>query len=55
MATKTRIALEHGINVVLCIGEKLAERESGRTLDVCLTQVSAVNSMIPSISSNREN
>ncbi len=30
--------------MVLCIGEKLSERESGRTLDICLSQIAAVNS-----------
>ena len=43
---KARVALENGVNVVLCIGEKLAEREAGKTLDICLSQVAAVNSII---------
>eukprot|EP00831_Metopus_contortus_P080375 TRINITY_DN8215_c0_g1_i3.p1 TRINITY_DN8215_c0_g1~~TRINITY_DN8215_c0_g1_i3.p1 ORF type:complete len:271 (-),score=48.21 TRINITY_DN8215_c0_g1_i3:58-870(-) len=43
---KTRLALDYGLNVVLCIGEKLEERESGKTLDVCLRQIAAVNKKI---------
>jgi triosephosphate isomerase len=31
---KTKYALEKGLNVILCIGEKLDERESGKTNDV---------------------
>lgn len=44
VASKVKLALENGVNVVLCIGEKLSEREAGKTLDVCLSQVEAVNS-----------
>lgn len=32
---KTKIALENGLKVMACIGEKLEERESGKTLEVC--------------------
>jgi triosephosphate isomerase len=30
-----KIALENGMKVMACIGEKLEERESGKTLEVC--------------------
>lgn len=38
------MALEQGLNIVFCIGERLEEREAGKTLDICLSQVEAVNS-----------
>lgn len=31
---KVKIALEKGLNVVLCIGEKIDEREGGKTNEV---------------------
>jgi triosephosphate isomerase len=35
---KVRLALKHGFEVILCIGELLEEREAGRAEDVCETQ-----------------
>lgn len=47
VAKKTQYALSKGLNVILCIGEKLEEREAGETnnvlkvqLDACKTAVS---------------
>lgn len=34
VAKKLKYALEKGLNVILCIGEKLDEREAGTTNDV---------------------
>ena len=34
VAKKLKYALEKGLNVILCIGEKLDERENGTTNDV---------------------
>lgn len=34
VAKKTKYALEKGLNVILCIGEKLEERENGSTNEV---------------------
>jgi triosephosphate isomerase len=39
---KTKISLENGLNVIACIGEKLDERESNQTMNVCLTQMEAI-------------
>jgi len=39
---KTKISLENGLNVIACIGEKLGERESKRTMEVCFTQLAAI-------------
>ena len=36
---KVHLALSHGLEVILCIGETLEERESGRVLDVCFGQL----------------
>lgn len=36
---KVHLALSHGLEVILCIGETLEERESGRAHDVCFGQL----------------
>ena len=36
VARKAQLALAAGMSVILCIGETLAERESGKTLAVCV-------------------
>jgi enolase len=41
-ATKTELALKAGLNVMLCIGELLEERQTGNTVDVCARQMKAV-------------
>eukprot|EP00826_Nyctotherus_ovalis_P064733 TRINITY_DN9501_c0_g2_i8.p1 TRINITY_DN9501_c0_g2~~TRINITY_DN9501_c0_g2_i8.p1 ORF type:complete len:251 (+),score=70.54 TRINITY_DN9501_c0_g2_i8:269-1021(+) len=53
VATKVKMALSQGLNIVFCIGEKLAEREAGRTLNICLAQVEAVNKTIQSTDWNK--
>jgi len=42
VAKKTTAALEVGLSVILCIGETLAEREAGATIDVVERQLNAV-------------
>lgn len=42
VALKTKIALENGMNVMVCIGELLEERESGKTGEVNARQLQAV-------------
>ncbi|KKZ66983.1 triosephosphate isomerase [[Emmonsia] crescens] len=42
VARKTKSAIEGGLNVILCIGESLEEREAGKTLDVVTRQLNAV-------------
>jgi len=42
VALKTKVALENGLNVMLCIGEQLEERESGKTGEVNARQLQAV-------------
>ena len=32
----------HGLNVIVCVGESLEEREAGNTLDVIFSQLQAV-------------
>ncbi len=39
--TKTTTALEAGLQVIVCLGESLAQREAGNTLDVIGAQLSA--------------
>merc|ERR1712212_56038 len=41
---KVAFALQSGLKVIPCFGEKLEERESGSTLDVCYKQLSAIAS-----------
>ncbi|OQX29168.1 MAG: triose-phosphate isomerase [Spirochaeta sp. LUC14_002_19_P3] len=36
---KVKLALAHGLDVILCIGETLKEREQGRVNDVCFGQL----------------
>jgi triosephosphate isomerase len=38
---KAAYALTEGLGVIACIGEKLEERESGKTFDVCFQQLKA--------------
>jgi len=42
VARKARAALRDGLGPIVCVGETLAERESGRTADVLVRQVRAV-------------
>jgi triosephosphate isomerase len=42
VAKKTAVALDAGLSVILCIGETLAEREAGTTIDVVEKQLNAV-------------
>jgi len=42
VAQKTRAALDAKLNVILCIGETLEQRESGKTVEVCEEQLKAV-------------
>jgi len=42
VAVKTKIAIENGMNVMVCIGELLEEREAGKTMDVNARQLQAV-------------
>ena len=42
VAAKTKIAIAAGLSVMVCIGESLAERESGKTLSVCVEQLTPV-------------
>lgn len=42
VGAKTKAALDTGLNVIACVGEKLEEREAGKTLDVVLNQMSSL-------------
>ena len=42
-------ALEQGLNIVPCIGEKLEERQAGKTNDVCFKQLKAIADKVNSI------
>jgi len=42
IASKTKAAIEGGIGVILCCGETLEQRESGKTIDVVTAQLKAV-------------
>jgi len=45
---KAAYALSQGVGVIACIGEKLDERESGKTFDVCFKQLKAFADALPS-------
>ena len=42
LVVKTKLALEAGLGVILCVGENLAEREAGKHFDVCAAQIKNV-------------
>lgn len=42
LVEKTKLALEAGLGVILCVGENLDEREAGKHFDVCTEQVKNV-------------
>ncbi len=42
LVEKTRLALSEGLDVILCVGENLEEREAGKHFDVCKTQIESV-------------
>lgn len=42
VASKAQQALAHGITPIVCVGESLAEREAGRTMEVVKRQLAAV-------------
>ena len=42
VAKKTKVALDNGLTPIACVGELLAEREAGKTMDVVGRQVDAV-------------
>ena len=46
VARKTAVAIAAGLNVILCIGEHLADREAGTTMTVCAEQLSAVTAVL---------
>ncbi|RKP27472.1 Triosephosphate isomerase, partial [Syncephalis pseudoplumigaleata] len=46
IAEKTKHALETGINVILCCGENLEEREEGITMNVVIEQLQAVLDLV---------
>ena len=42
LVEKTKLALENGLKVILCVGENLEEREAGKHFDVCSSQIKNV-------------
>ena len=42
LVVKTKLALEAGLGVILCVGENLDEREAGKHFDVCESQIKNV-------------
>ncbi|XP_040565815.1 triosephosphate isomerase [Lepeophtheirus salmonis] len=43
---KVAFALESGLKIIPCIGEKLDERESGKTEEVCFKQLKAISDKV---------
>lgn len=46
IAEKVGHALSEGLSVIACIGEKIEEREAGKTLDVVYTQMAAIKPQV---------
>ena len=42
LVAKVRLALDNGLDVILCVGENLDEREAGHHFDVCEAQIKNV-------------
>lgn len=42
LVEKTKLALAAGLGVILCVGEKLEQREAGKHFDICAEQVKNV-------------
>lgn len=53
IAQKTSIALQHGLIPIVCVGETLAQREAGKTLDVIAHQLDVVLTSLSAVQSNR--
>jgi triosephosphate isomerase len=47
VATKARAVLDSGMMPIVCVGETLAEREAGATVDVVFRQLDAVLEVLP--------
>jgi len=47
IARKVELLLQHGIRPILCVGETLAQRDSGQTFEVLGTQLDAGVSRVP--------
>jgi triosephosphate isomerase len=45
---KIKQCLANGVSVIACIGEKLNEREEGRTMDVCIHQLKTIAANVTS-------
>ena len=43
---KVRLALDSGVDVIACFGERLEERESGNTIHVVRRQLDAIRSIL---------
>ena len=46
VATKVKKADDYGLKIIACIGEKLEERKSGKTMEVCEGQLGAIRDKI---------
>jgi triosephosphate isomerase len=46
VAVKTKNAIDAGLSVIVCIGEQLADRQSGNTMKVCAEQLAAVQAVL---------
>ena len=46
VAKKTSVAIKGGLSVIACIGEHLADRESGNTLNVCIEQLKPIVALL---------
>ena len=46
VGVKTKNAIDNGISVMACIGEQLADRQSGNTMKVCAEQLEGIKAAI---------
>ncbi len=50
VGVKVAAGLKAGLRVIACIGELLAERENGTTMEVCAAQLGAIAAHIKNVS-----
>ena len=49
VGAKVAAGLKAGMKVIACVGEQLAERENGTTMQVCAAQLAAIASNVKNV------
>lgn len=46
VGNKVKLALEKGLKVIACVGEKLEEREANKTMEIIIAQLEAIKAKL---------